>query len=233
MLHRVRWFMPAPPHPRILLVEDDPAMVELIRVGLYYAGYEVLIATSGPEGLRMAQEAAPDLIVLDWMLPGLDGLSLCSRLRQASAAPILMLTARDALADRVRGLEAGADDYLVKPFHFEELLARIRARLRRREADTRSLVFADLRLDLDLHEAERNGRRITLTATELRLLSFLLRHPRQVLTKETILAAVWGYDFGGDANIVEQYVRALRQKLGPPPLIQTVRLVGYVLREKL
>jgi len=208
-------------------------MVELIRVGLYYAGYEVLIATSGPEGLRMAQEAAPDLIVLDWMLPGLDGLSLCSRLRQASAAPILMLTARDALADRVRGLEAGADDYLVKPFHFEELLARIRARLRRREADTRSLVFADLRLDLDLHEAERNGRRITLTATELRLLSFLLRHPRQVLTKETILAAVWGYDFGGDANIVEQYVRALRQKLGPPPLIQTVRLVGYVLREKL
>jgi two-component system, OmpR family, response regulator MprA len=218
--------------PRILLVEDDPAMVELIRVGLGYAGFEVVVATNGLSGLQAAHDTPPDMIVLDWMLPGLDGLRLCQRLRQSTTAPILMLTARDAVADRVAGLEAGADDYVIKPFHFEELVARIRVRLRGRAADTSCLSFADLRLDIDLHEAERNGRRIVLTATELRVLAFFLRHPRQVLTKETILEAVWGYDFNGDTNIVEQYVRALRQKLGLPPLIQTVRLVGYVLREQ-
>jgi DNA-binding response OmpR family regulator len=190
------------------------------------------VAANGPSGLAAVTAHSPDLVVLDWMLPGLDGPALCRRLRALSSAPIIMLTARDTVADRVTGLDAGADDYLVKPFHLEELLARIRARLRGRVASAGALSFADLSLDLDLREAQRAGRRITLTSTEFNLLQFLLRHPRQVLTKETILDAVWGYDFGGDTNIVEQYVRALRQKLGPPALIQTVRLAGYVLREE-
>jgi DNA-binding response OmpR family regulator len=215
----------------VLLIEDDPAMVAMIRVGLGYEGFDLLVATNGLEALQLALDHQPDLILLDWMLPGLDGLNLCRRFSQTSNVPVIMVTARDDVSDRVAGLEAGADDYLVKPFHFAELVARIRARLRNREPSAQMLAFADLTLDLDLREAERAGRRIALTATEFQLLQFLLRHPRQVLAKEHILEAVWGYDFGGDANIVEQYVRSLRQKLGAPPLIQTLRLAGYVLRE--
>ena len=216
----------------ILLIEDDPAIVSLVGLGLRYEGFRVTTAATGLHGLRTALADPPDLVVLDWMLPGLDGLELCRRLRgRTDDLPIIMVTARDAVHDRVAGLEAGADDYLVKPFHFDELLARIRARLRRRHAPAHELSFGDLTLDLDLHEAMRGGRRISLTATEFNLLQFLMRHPRQVLSKDALLIAVWGYDFGGDANIVEQYVRSLRQKLGQPPLIQTLRLAGYILRE--
>lgn len=215
----------------ILLIEDDPAIVSLVGLGLRYEGFRVTTAATGLDGLRAALADSPDLVVLDWMLPGLDGIEVCRRLRGRTELPIIMLTARDAVHDRVAGLEAGADDYLVKPFHFDELLARIRARLRRRLPSTNQLRFDDLILDLDLHEAVRAGRRISLTATEFNLLQFLMRHPRRVLSKDALLIAVWGYDFGGDANIVEQYVRSLRQKLGQPPLLQTLRLAGYILRE--
>lgn len=216
---------------RILLVEDDPAMTALISAGLQYEGFIVTTARTGLEGLDAVAQSPPDLVILDWMLPVLDGLSLCRRLRQSSDAPIIMLTAKDAVEDRVAGLDAGADDYLVKPFHLDELLARIRARLRRKQPSASDLSFDDLTLDLDLREAARGAKRINLTATEFKLLHFFLRHPRQVLSKEMILEAVWGYDFSGEANIVEQYVRSLRQKLGAPQLIHTMRLAGYVLRE--
>jgi len=221
------------PRPRILLVEDDPAMVQMIQMGLRYAGFDVLVATTGSDGLDLAHTEQPDLVLLDWMLPGLDGLTVCRRLRQLSSAPIVMLTARDAVDDRVQGLDAGADDYIVKPVHLEELAARLRARLRHLAPPNADnvLTFADLTLDLHLREATRGSTRITLTATEFSLLHYLLRHPRQVLTKDTLLEAVWGYD-SGSANLVEQYVRSLRRKLGEPPLIHTLRGMGYVLREE-
>lgn len=221
------------PRPRILLVEDDPAMVQMIQMGLRYAGFDVFVATTGSDGLDLAHTEQPDLVLLDWMLPGLDGLTVCRRLRQLSRAPIVMLTARDAVDDRVQGLDAGADDYIVKPVHLEELAARLRARLRHLAPPTadNTLTFADLTLELHLREATRGSTRITLTATEFSLLHYLLRHPRQVLTKDTLLEAVWGYD-SGSANLVEQYVRSLRRKLGDPPLIHTLRGMGYVLREE-
>jgi two-component system, OmpR family, response regulator MprA len=214
-----------------LLIEDDPSMVALVALGLGYEGFRVTTAADGLTGYRAALDERPDLVILDWMLPGLDGLDVCRRLRERFDAPIIMLTARDAIGDRVAGLEVGADDYLIKPFAFEELVARIHARLRGRQTPASSLTLADLTLDLDLHEAVRGGRRISLTTTEVNLLEYFLRHPRQILSKEAILLAVWGYDFGGDGNIVEQYVRSLRQKLGEPQLIQTIRLAGYVVRE--
>jgi two-component system response regulator MprA len=216
---------------KIVLVEDDPSMVSLVSLGLKYEGYEVLTAANGLEGLRMAEENAPDLLILDWMLPGLDGLGICRRVRSRSEIPIIIITARDAVNDRVQGLDAGADDYLVKPFHIDELLARVRARLRRKQPENSTLAFRDLSLDPETHEVHRGEHPLRLTATEFKLLEHFLRHPRQVLSKESILEEVWGYTFGGDANIVEQYVRSLRQKMGEPALIHTVRGVGYVLRE--
>jgi len=165
------------------------------------------------------------------MLPGMDGITLCRTIRAQSDVPIIIITARDAICDRVHGLETGADDYLVKPFHIDELVARVHARLRRRQPEATSLSFQDLCLDPETHEVFRGRRSIELTSTEFKLLNYLMRHPRQVLSKEQILEEVWGYDFLGDTNIVEQYVRSLRQKIGPPPLIQTVRGAGYVLRE--
>ncbi len=217
---------------RILLVEDDPSMVELVRAGLRYEGFDVIAASDGLDGIQQARDAAPDLVVLDWMLPGADGVTVCRRIKQMGDTPVIMLTARDAVQDRVSGLDAGADDYLIKPFSFDELLARIRARLRKRLVESgNTLVFADLTLDLDQREAARGGRRIHLTATEFNVLQHLMRHPRKVLSKEAILEAVWGYTFDGEANIVEQYVRSLRQKLGEPQLIHTVRQAGYILRE--
>lgn len=222
----------APDAPlRILLVEDDPAMVALVGLGLKYEGFEVVSASNGLDGLRLAQEHKPDLYILDWMLPGLDGITLCRRLRAINETPIIILTARDAVSDRVEGLDAGADDYMVKPFEIDELLARVRARLRRKRPDQHQISFADLTMLPDQHEVTRADESISLTATEFKLLQYFLRHPRQVLSKEAILEDVWGYDFGGDANIVEQYIRSLRQKLGEPQLIQTVRGVGYALRE--
>lgn len=215
----------------ILVVEDDPAIVALVSLGLRYENYRVVSASDGLAGLTMFEEKKPDLIILDWLLPGMDGIKLCRIIRARSEVPIIMITARDAISDRVAGLETGADDYLVKPFHIDELVARVHARLRRRLPEDAGLAFQDLYLNSETHEVFRNRRSIELTSTEFKLLNHLMRHPRQVLSKEQILEEVWGYDFAGDANIVEQYVRSLRQKMGQPPLIQTVRGFGYALRE--
>ena len=221
---------------RILVIEDEDRIASMLQRGLIFEGYRVEVAGDGPTGLSLARDNPPDLVVLDWMLPGMDGLEVCRRLRAAGPAPIIMLTAKDAVADRVQGLDAGADDYLIKPFSFNELLARIRALLRRAApAHPEVLRFADLSLDTGTHQAQRGERAIELTAKEYELLELFLRHPRQVLTREVIYDRVWRYDFGGESNIIEVYIRYLRQKTetnGGPRLLHTVRGVGYVLREE-
>ena len=221
---------------RILVVDDDPKMLSLMRRGLSFDGYAVELAADGEEALRSARESAPDLVVLDVMLPGLDGVEVCRRLRAGDPdLPILMLTAKGRVPDRVAGLDAGADDYLVKPFAFDELLARIRALLRRagpREEDL--LRFADLTLDAATREVRRGSRGIGLTTKEFELLEFLLRHPRQVLSRDLIFERVWGSDFLGESNIIDVHVMRLRDKLeaqGEPRLIHTIRGAGYSLRE--
>jgi len=221
----------------VLVIEDEARIADFLRRGLTFEGYKVLVAPDGPSGLAVAREQPPDVVILDWMLPGMDGLEVCRRLRAAESMPILMLTAKDSVADRVTGLDAGADDYLVKPFAFEELLARLRALLRRSKPAeaTETLKFADLTLDPVAREAKRGERRLILTAKEFDLLELFMRHPRQVLTRETIYDRIWGYDFGGESNIIEVYVRYLRQKLEAEKdsrLLHTVRGVGYVLREE-
>ena len=219
----------------ILIVEDDEAIVRLLRRGLTYEGYQVEAALDGETGLSMAREHHPDLVILDLMLPGIDGLEVCQRLRGGSNVPILMLTAKDTIQDRVQGLDAGADDYLVKPFELDEVLARVRALLRRTQTErVQVLSFADLALDTATRQATRHNRTISLTAKEYDLLELFLRHPRQVLTREMIFDRVWGYDFGGESNVLDVYIRYLRQKLeteGESRLLHTVRGVGYVLRE--
>jgi len=221
---------------KILVIEDEEKILHFLRRGLAYEGYQVETATDGSTGLELAGEDPPDLVILDWMLPGMDGLEVCRRLRSAGSIPILMLTAKDSISDRVRGLDAGADDYLVKPFALDEVLARIRALLRRAKPEgPEVLTFSDLRLDTGTHQAFRGESPIDLTAKEYELLELFLRHPRQVLTREQIYDRVWGYDFGGESNIIEVYVRYLRQKTeasGEARLIHTVRGVGYVLREE-
>jgi two-component system response regulator MprA len=225
----------APVRERILIIEDEDKILQFLQRGLTYEGYRVVMASDGPSGLALARSEVPDLVILDWMLPGLDGLEVCRRLRAAGPTPILMLTARESVSDRVQGLDAGADDYLVKPFEFDELVARVRALLRRARPEAADLLtFADLRLDTGTHQAYRGERPIELTAKEYELLDLFLRHPRQVLTREVIFDRVWGYDFGGESNIIEVYVRYLRQKTeagGEARLLHTVRGVGYVLRE--
>lgn len=220
---------------RILVIEDDPAILKLLQRGLAYEGYLVDTATDGRSGLLMARDNHPDLVVLDWMLPGMDGLEVCHRLRTGGDVPIVMLTAKDTIQDRVQGLDAGADDYLVKPFNLDELLARIRALLRRTQVKRIPILeFADLRLDTGSRQATRGERIISLTAKEYELLDLFMRHPRQVLTREVIFDRVWGYDFGGESNVLEVYIRYLRQKLevgDEARLIHTVRGVGYVMRE--
>ena len=220
----------------ILIVEDDHGIADTLRRGLIFEGYRVTLAYDGQEALNSAREQMPDLVVLDWMLPGIDGLEVCKRLRAASDVPILMLTAKDAIAERVEGLDAGADDYLVKPFAFDELLARIRALLRRvAPAQSEVIRFADLELDTGTRQARRGGNTIELTAKEYELLELFMRNPRNVLTRDLIFDRIWGYDFGGESNIIEVYVRYLRRKLEAdslPRLIHTVRGVGYVLREE-
>lgn len=220
----------------ILVVDDDSRIAASLRRALIYEGYEVTVAGDGREALARAQERMPDLVVLDLMLPEIDGLEVCRRLRADGDVPILMLTARDTTADRVRGLDSGGDDYLVKPFAYEELLARVRALLRRgRGASTvTALRFADLSLDPGTREVRRGSRTIPLTALEFELLQYLLRNPRQVFSRTQILDAVWGFDTGAVSNVVDVYVGYLRAKLeeaGEPRLIQTVRGVGYTLRE--
>ncbi len=220
---------------RILVIEDDPAILKMLRRGLAYEGYLVDTATDGRSGLMVARDNHPDLVVLDWMLPGMDGLEVCHRLRTGGDVPILMLTAKDRVQDRIQGLDAGADDYLVKPFNLDELLARIRALLRRTQVKRIPILeFLDLKLDTGSRQASRGERLISLTAKEYELLDLFMRHPRQVLTRAMIFDRVWGYDFGGQSNVLEVYIRYLRQKLedgDEARLIQTVRGVGYVLRE--
>jgi two-component system response regulator MprA len=222
---------------RILIIEDEPEIAGYLRRGLVLEGFQVTVAPDGPAGLAADRETPHDLVVLDLMLPGIDGLEVARRLRAASDIPIIILTARDAVADRVRGLETGADDYLVKPFAFEELLARIRVQLRRRQAGAQSEVlrFGNLTLDTAARELRVGERRVELTAKEYELLELFMRHPNQVLTREVIYDRVWGYDFGGESNIIEVYVRYLRQKLeasGEARVIQTVRGAGYILRDE-
>lgn len=220
---------------RVLVIEDEERIRQFLQRGLTFEGYRVDTAPDGQAGLNVARENAPDIVILDWMLPGMDGIEVCRRLRAASPTPILMLTAKDSVADRVQGLDAGADDYLVKPFSFDELMARLRALMRRAvPVQPEILKFADLSLDTGTRQAFRADRAIELTAKEYELLELFLHHPRQVLTRELIYDRVWGYDFGGESNIIEVYVRYLRQKTesgGEPRLIHTVRGVGYVLRE--
>jgi two-component system response regulator MprA len=221
---------------RILVIEDEERIAQFLKRGLIYEGYRVDVAYDGQTGVDIARDQPPDLVILDWMLPGLDGLEVCRRLRAASDVLILMLTAKDEVADRIVGLDAGADDYLIKPFDFEELMARIRALFRRAAPSSQPEVlhFNDLTLDTGTHRAQRGNRFIDLTAKEYELLELFMRNPRHVLTREMIFDRVWGYDFGGESNIIEVYVRYLRQKTeddNQPRLIHTVRGVGYVLRE--
>lgn len=220
---------------RILIVDDDTEILSFLRRGLAYEGYTVETATSGPEALARAREKEPDLVILDIMMPGIDGIEVSKRLRQGSDVPVLMLTAKGTIADRVAGLESGADDYLVKPFAFDELLARVRALLRRREPrEGETLRFSDLSLNTVSREVKRGQEPLELTAQEFDLLELFMRHPRQVLKRDLIYQRVWGYDFEGESNVIEVYVRYLRSKLeagGKPRLIHTVRGVGYVLKE--
>jgi two-component system response regulator MprA len=220
----------------ILVVEDDRRIRDMLRRGLIFEGYTVECAEDGESALRLAREKMPDGVILDLMLPGINGLEVCKRLRSASTAPILILTARDAVSDRITGLDAGADDYMVKPFSFEELLARLRALFRRHriEAAPELYQFADLTLNSRTHQVFRGEDEIALTAKEFDLLELFMRHPQQVLTREQIYDHVWEYDFGGESNIIEVYIRYLRTKLeadNKPRLIQTIRGVGYALRE--
>ena len=218
---------------RALVVDDEETIVEFLSMGLTYEGWEVDSVLDGPAALDAFGRRRPDLVILDVMLPGLDGFAVCRRLRDVSDVPIIMLTARGELEDRVAGLDGGADDYLVKPFRFQELMARVRAVLRRRHRDMQSvLVAADVRLNRETREVERAGSPIELTQKEFDLLDLLLAHPRQVLSRETILNRLWGYDFFGDTNVVDVHVSALRRKLGDRDhsLIRTVRGIGYSLR---
>ncbi|MGZ3598468.1 MAG: response regulator transcription factor [Ktedonobacterales bacterium] len=230
--------------PKVLVIDDEQGIVDFIRLGMRYEGFRVEDASNGITGLDLALRLHPDAIILDIMLPGIDGLEVCRRLRESEATadvPILMLTAKDEVRDRVTGLEVGADDYLTKPFSFEELLARVRALLRRQQRIAaaggpggRILRVADLTLDEAAHEVRRGDRVIELTATEYNLLHLFMTHPRQVLERHVILNRIWGYDFMGETNIIEVYVRYLREKIedepSAPKLIQTVRSVGYVLK---
>jgi DNA-binding response OmpR family regulator len=222
----------------ILLVEDEVKLARFIELELTSEGYQVSVAHDGRSGLTLARETNPDLAILDWMLPGMTGVEICRRLRSTgNTIPVILLTAKDDISERVTGLDAGANDYVIKPFSIEELLARIRAHLRRvveSEQNNSVLRFEDLKLNPLTREVHRGERLIELTAKEFDLLEYLLSHPRQVFTKNQILENVWGYDFMGDSNIIEVYIRYLRLKLeekGEKRLVHTLRGVGYALRE--
>lgn len=222
---------------RILVIDDDPSVTSAVRRGLRYEGFAVEIAISGAEGLALLREQPFDLLILDVMMPGIDGFEVLRRVRAGDDhLPVLFLTAKDAPADQVRGLQSGADDYVVKPFTFDVLLARVHALLRRQHAEhPQVLHYADLALDASTHVVRRYTREVTLTALEFKLLHTFLLNPQQVLSKEILLDRVWGFDFGGNGNVVEVYVKQLRQKLeagGESRLIHTIRSIGYVLREE-
>jgi two-component system, OmpR family, response regulator MprA len=230
------------PSSRVLVIDDEENIIDLITLGLKYEGFEVEAAGDGEEGIAAAQRINPVFIILDWMLPDMNGLEVCSRLRTNPTTrdiPILMLTAKNEVGSRVEGLNTGADDYLTKPFNFEELVARIRAILRRLNHSTlaeRSQVLqvGDIQLNMATHEVTRAGRQIDLTVTEYNLLHLFMSHPGQVLDRQTILNQVWGYDFLGETNIIEVYIRYLREKIedspSAPRFIHTIRGVGYILK---
>jgi two-component system, OmpR family, response regulator ArlR len=218
---------------KVLLIEDDPQILRVLSLELQHEGYEVETAADGLSGLEKALKE-PDLVVLDLMLPKLDGLEVCARVRAKSRVPIIMLTAKDRIPDRVAGLDLGADDYVVKPFSIEELLARIRARLRERDPHENLLAVKDLTMDRDRHEVTRGGKQIHLTAKEYALLEYLLLHRNKVHTRDELFNGVWGSDFLGDSNLIDVYIRYLRGKIDDEfddKLIQTVRGVGYALKE--
>lgn len=222
---------------RVLTVDDEPSLIELLSMAMRYEGWEVHTAQSGSEAVRVARESQPDVIVLDMMLPDFDGTEVMRRIRtEQPDVPVIFLTAKDAVSDRIAGLTAGGDDYVTKPFSLEELIARLRALLRRSGATTinqgTQLVVGDLVLDEESHEVTRGGTPVSLTATEFELLRYLMRNPKRVLSKAQILDRVWDYDFGGQANVVELYISYLRKKIdaGREPMIQTLRGAGYMLR---
>jgi two-component system response regulator MprA len=220
---------------RILAVDDDPEILNLLSRGLKFEGYEVETAETGEKAIARFRESAPDLVLLDVMMPGIDGIEVAREMRKLRDTPVLMLTAKDAVTDKVAGLDAGADDYLVKPFAFDELLARIRALLRRAGDDHQeSMTFADLSLNSVTHEVMRGEREIELTLTEYQLLEYFMRHPRQVLSRDRIHDAVWSDAFFPESNVIDVHVKRLREKLeagGEPRLIQTIRGIGYSLRQ--
>ncbi len=222
---------------RMLVVDDELTLTELLSMALRYEGWEVQTANDGQSAVRIAREFDPDAVVLDMMLPDLNGLQVLRKLREsAPTLPVLFLTAKDAVEDRVAGLTAGGDDYVTKPFSLEEVVARLRGLVRRNAHEVREpdalLRVGDLTLDEDSHEVSRAGTEITLTATEFELLRYLMRNPRRVLSKAQILDRVWSYDFGGQANVVELYISYLRKKVdaGRAPMIHTMRGAGYVLK---
>lgn len=222
---------------RVLIVDDEPSLIELLSMAMRYEGWELSTATTGTDAVRAAREARPDAIVLDMMLPDFDGLEVMRRIRtEQPDVPVIFLTARDGVQDRIAGLTAGGDDYVTKPFSLEEVIARLRGLLRRTGATTvrpdSQLIVGDLILDEESHEVTRGGEAISLTATEFELLRFLIRNPKRVLSKAQILDRVWDYDFGGQANVVELYISYLRKKIdaGRPPMIHTMRGAGYVLK---
>jgi DNA-binding response OmpR family regulator len=221
---------------KILIIEDEKQLARLIELELYHEGYEVEVAYSGIEGLEKLKESDFQLVLLDLMLPGIDGYELCSKVREFSDIPIIMVTARDAVSDKVKGLDTGADDYITKPFSTEELMARIRAQLRRNSRDRQEVLkIADLEVDTIKYRVKRAGELVELTKKEYDLLVYLLENEGIVLSREDILNAIWGYDYYGETNIVDVYIRYLRSKIDDPyekKLIHTVRGVGYVLRDE-
>lgn len=219
--------------PTILIVDDEPQIIDFLQIGFTYEGFSVLLASTGPEAVQMARKHMPDIIILDVMLPGFDGFEVTRQLRKTLDAAIIMLTAKDEVNDRINGLDTGADDYLTKPFAFKELMARVRAVMRRNGSNFADILsFHDIMLDRGAHTVMYHQQPIELTPREFDLLELFLIHPRQVLTRDVILARIWGYDYAGDDNIIEVYIRHLREKLNdnPPHLLQTVRGVGYTLR---
>ena len=222
---------------RVLTVDDEPSLIELLAMAMRYEGWDVSTATTGTDAVKVAREVSPDAIVLDMMLPDFDGLEVMRRIRaEQPDVPVIFLTARDGVSDRIAGLTAGGDDYVTKPFSLEEVIARLRGLLRRTGATTirpeSQLIVGDLILDEESHEVTRSGEPIHLTATEFELLRFLMRNPKRVLSKAQILDRVWSYDFGGQANVVELYISYLRKKIdaGRDPMIHTMRGAGYVLK---
>lgn len=223
---------------KILIIDDDDKIISMLRRGLAFEGYDVLTASNGAEGLQKMLEVEPDVVVLDVMMPKVDGFEVCRRLREGgSTVPILMLTAKDEIEQRVKGLDLGADDYLVKPFALEELLARVRALLRRKtetnESSSNRLTFEDVILDYDAREVHRAGQRLDLTAKEFELLYLFMQNPKRVLSRDLIMDKIWGFDYSGESNVLEVYIAMLRQKTeehGGKRIIQTIRGAGYILR---